>query len=138
MAGSEEMSSGIPEGRGETILFIEDEDKVRDAGLRVLQSLGYRVLTASNGKEGIEVFRKAGKVDLVLTDMIMPEMGGREVIERLKQLAPGIKALIITGYTMQEDVQALREAGFVDIIYKPLDVSLLGRTLRRILDAENE
>jgi PAS domain S-box-containing protein len=137
-AGAEEISSGIPEGRGETILFIEDEDKVRDAGQRVLQSLGYRVLTASNGREGIEMFRKTDKVDLVLTDMIMPEMGGREVIEQLKQLAPGIKALVVTGYTMQEDIQALKEAGFVDIVYKPLDVSLLGRTLRRILDAENE
>ena len=133
-----EGMSGIPEGRGETILFIEDEDKVRDAGQRLLQSLGYRVLTVSNGKEGIEVFRRAGKVDLVLTDMIMPEMGGREVIERLKQIAPGIKALIITGYTMQEDIQALKEAGFVDIVYKPLDVGLLGRTIRRILAAENE
>jgi nitrogen-specific signal transduction histidine kinase/CheY-like chemotaxis protein len=133
-----EKESTIPEGQGETILFIEDEDKVRDAGERVLRSLGYRVLTASNGREGVEVFRKTGQVDLVLTDMVMPEMGGREVIERLKQIAPDLKALVITGYTMQEDVQALKDAGFADIVYKPLDVGVLSRTIRRVLDSEIE
>jgi PAS domain S-box-containing protein len=128
----------IPSGRGETILFVEDEDRVRDAGQRVLQSLGYRVLTASNGREGLEVFREAGEVDLVLTDMIMPEMGGRELIQELKRMAPDVKALVITGYTMQEDIQALKGSGFTDIIYKPLDVSVLGETVRRILDAGTE
>ncbi|MBN1812943.1 MAG: GAF domain-containing protein, partial [Anaerolineae bacterium] len=130
-----EEAPAIPEGRGETILFVEDEERVRDAGQRVLQSLGYCVLTASNGKEGLDAFRKADKVDLVLTDMVMPEMGGRELIQELKQISPGLKTLVITGYTMQEDIQALKEAGFADVIYKPIDVGILGRTIRRILDA---
>jgi two-component system cell cycle sensor histidine kinase/response regulator CckA len=125
----------IPEGRGDTILLVEDEDRVRNAGQRVLQSLGYRVLTASNGREGLETFRKAAKVDLVLTDMVMPEMGGKELIQELRRIAPGLKALVITGYTLQEDVQALKDSGFADIVYKPLDVGELGRAIRRILDA---
>jgi two-component system cell cycle sensor histidine kinase/response regulator CckA len=108
---------------------------VRNAGQRVLQSLGYRVLTASNGREGLETFRKAAKVDLVLTDMVMPEMGGKELIQELRRIAPGLKALVITGYTLQEDVQALKDSGFADIVYKPLDVGELGRAIRRILDA---
>jgi PAS domain S-box-containing protein len=130
-----EKAAAIPRGREETILFVEDEDRVRDAGQRVLQSLGYRVLTASNGGEALKVFQESGEVDLVLTDMVMPEMGGRELIQELKRIAPDIKALVITGYTMQEDIQALRGSGFTDIIYKPLDVGALGKTVRRILDA---
>jgi len=137
VAKSEEISA-VPEGRGETILFVEDEEKVRDAGQRVLQSLGYRVLTASNGREGLEVFERAGEVDLVLTDMVMPEMGGKELIQELKRIAPDVKVLVITGYTMQEDVRALKEIGFVDIVYKPLDVVVLGKTVRRMLDRNTE
>ena len=52
-------------------------------------------------------------------------------------MAPGVKALVMTGYTIQEDVQALRDSGFADIIYKPLEVGMLGRTVRRILDADS-
>jgi PAS domain S-box-containing protein len=137
VAKSEETSA-IPEGRGETILLVEDEEKVRDAGQRVLQSLGYRVLTASNGREGLEVFERAGGVDLVLTDMVMPEMGGKELIQELRQIAPGLQVLVITGYTMQEDIRALKEIGFADIIYKPLDVGVLGKTVRRMLDRNTE
>jgi PAS domain S-box-containing protein len=132
----EEESTVIPEGRGETILFVEDEEKVQDAGRWALQSLGYQVLTASNGKEGLEVFQRTDNVDLVLTDMIMPEMGGREMVQRLKQISPDVKALIITGYTVQEDMQALKESGFADVVYKPFDVSVLGQAIRRIIDAE--
>jgi PAS domain S-box-containing protein len=132
-----EEAATVPEGRGETILFVEDEDRVRDVGQRVLQSLGYRVLTASNGKEALEVFQNKD-VDLVLTDMVMPEMGGRELIQELKRIAPAVKALVVTGYTMQEEVRALKDSGFADIVYKPLNADVLGRTVRRILDAEQK
>jgi PAS domain S-box-containing protein len=132
-----DTAGAIPQGRGETILFVEDEDSVRDAGERVLQSLGYRVLTASDGREALEVLRNNSGVDLVLTDMIMPEMGGRELIQKVKQIAPGVKAMVMTGYTIQEDVQALRDSGFADIVYKPLEIGVLSRTVRRILDADS-
>jgi PAS domain S-box-containing protein len=133
-----EETPGVLEGRGETILLVEDEETVREAGQKLLTSLGYQVLTASNGREGLEVFRAADHVDLVLTDMVMPEMGGRELIQELKQSHPYVKALVITGYTMQEDVQVLKESGFTDVVYKPLDIGVLGRTIRRILDANSE
>jgi CheY-like chemotaxis protein len=125
--------AGVPTGHGETILFVEDEDRVREAGQRVLESLGYRVLTASNGQEGLEVFQATGNVALVLTDMVMPVMGGRELIQELTRINPEVKALIITGYMVQEDLQALMEEGFADVVYKPLDVGVLGRTIRQVL-----
>jgi PAS domain S-box-containing protein len=131
-----EETEVIREGSGETILLVENEEKVRDAVQRVLQSLGYRVLPASNGKEALEIFGKAGGVDLVLTDMIMPEMGGRELIQELKRIAPDAKVLVISGYTMQRDIQELKESGLADIIYKPLDVQSLTRAVRRTLDVD--
>jgi two-component system cell cycle sensor histidine kinase/response regulator CckA len=86
----------------------------------------------------LETFRKAGRVGLVLTDMVMPEMGGKELVQELRRIAPGLKALVITGYTLQEDVRALKDSGFADVVYKPLAVDVLGRTVRRILDAGTE
>jgi YesN/AraC family two-component response regulator len=85
----------------------------------------------------LEVFQNKD-VDLVLTDMVMPEMGGRELIQELKRIAPAVKALVVTGYTMQEEVRALKDSGFADIVYKPLNADVLGRTVRRILDAEQK
>ena len=125
--------AGVPTGHGETLLFVEDEDRVREAGQRVLESLGYRVLTASNGQEGLEVFRATDNVALVLTDMVMPVMGGRDLIQELKRINPEVKALIVTGYVVQEDLQALMEEGFTDVVYKPLDVGVLGRAIRQVL-----
>jgi CheY-like chemotaxis protein len=130
--------AAIPEGKGETILFVEDETRMRVAGQQVLQSLGYRVITAANGKQGLQAFQETGKVDLVVTDMVMPEMGGRELIQELKQLAPDVQALVITGYTLQEDIRMLKESGLADVVYKPFDVGVLGRTVRRMLDADTE
>jgi PAS domain S-box-containing protein len=130
----------IPKGKGETILFVEDEERMRQAVQQVLGSLGYRVITAANGKEGLKAFQETGMVDLVITDMVMPEMGGREMIQKLKVIASDVQVLVITGYTMQEDVQTLKESGLADVVYKPLDVSVLGKTVSQLLDgsAENE
>jgi two-component system cell cycle sensor histidine kinase/response regulator CckA len=135
----EESSEGVsiaPEGKGETILLVEDEEKVREAGQWILESLGYRVLTASNGREGLEVYRATDRVDLVVTDMVMPDMGGKELIQELRRTEPGIKTLAITGYVMQEELQDLREGGVMEIVHKPLEASTLGKAIRRILDEE--
>ena len=129
-------TEAIPQGRGETILLVEDEGKVREAGRRVLESLGYSVLTATNGLEGLSLFKEADRCDLVLTDMVMPEMGGLELIQELKRIAPGVKALVVTGYISQEDTQVLKDSGLTHIIDKPLDVCILARAVRQILDED--
>jgi CheY-like chemotaxis protein len=133
-----EQASITPQGKGETILFVEDEDRVREAGRDVLESLGYRVLIATNGREGLEVFQQAKEVNAVLTDMIMPEMGGRELILELRQIAPDIKTVVMTGYAIQEEIKELRDSGICDVIHKPLDVDTLAQAVRRILDAESK
>jgi len=130
----------LPEGQGEVILFVEDDAQVRNAGLRALEALGYRVLTAPDGEAALHLYEAEahGKtIDLVITDMIMPGMGGRELIQALRTLNPAVKTLVLTGYVMQEELTALRAAGFVDVVYKPLDIQTLAAVVRRALDQES-
>ncbi|MBE9507367.1 MAG: response regulator, partial [Chloroflexi bacterium] len=123
-----------PQGKGETILLVEDSERIREAGRGVLESLGYRVLAAANGREALEVHEAEGRVDLVITDLVMPEMGGRRLVRDLRKETPDLKALAITGHAVEEDLRKLRKEGFLDIIYKPLDVHKLATAVRQALD----
>jgi CheY-like chemotaxis protein len=134
-----ERSSGAPappQGRDEIILLAEDEEKVREAGREILESLGYRVLTAADGREALDVYRSAERVDLVVTDLVMPEIGGKELAQELKKEHPAARVLAITGHALGEDAEGLLEAGFLDLIYKPFDIGTLGAVVRRALDLE--
>jgi nitrogen-specific signal transduction histidine kinase len=130
------VTSPPPQGHGEVILLVEDEERVRTVGQEILESLGYQVLTAENGKEALRVYRSAAQIDLVLTDMVMPEMGGKELLLELRKMAPGVKVLAITGYTLVEDVQSLRDAGILEVIHKPFEVNVLASTIRQALDSD--
>lgn len=123
----------IPKGSGEIILLVEDEEKVRKANQMMLESLGYQVLTAGNGKEGLAAYQSTDRIDLVLTDMVMPEMGGKELVQEFQRTNPNVKILIMTGYAMQESLQELQDAGFTSIIYKPLDASALAKAVHQAL-----
>jgi CheY-like chemotaxis protein len=132
-APQEEAAAG---GEGETILVAEDEEKVRGLSRRILESLGYRVLTAANGREALEVYQSAERVDLVLTDMVMPEMGGKELIRELRKANPRLKTVAMTGYVLAEDLRELKEEGRLEIVYKPLDTNTLARVVRHALDGD--
>ncbi|MBN1178134.1 MAG: GAF domain-containing protein [Anaerolineae bacterium] len=132
---AEPADQSTPEGNGETILVVEDKDRVRDLISSILTSLNYRVLTAENGRQAVRVYTSTGDVALVVTDAIMPEMGGKDLVHELRQLTPTLKALIITGYSAAIDIQALREEGIVDVILKPFDIQTLASAVRRALDA---
>jgi two-component system cell cycle sensor histidine kinase/response regulator CckA len=126
----------LPQGQGEIILLAEDEDRVREAGREVLESLGYRVLIAADGREAMQVYRSAERVDLVLTDLVMPEMGGKELAQELKKIAPHVKVLAITGYTLVENMEELKQAGVSDVVHKPFEVETLAKVIRQTLDAD--
>jgi len=132
----EEEALALLRGEGEIILLAEDEDRVRELGREVLESLGYRVLTAANGREALEVYRSAERVDLVIADMVMPEMGGKELMEELRKLDPHMKGLIITGYALKEDLRQLKEEGILEVVYKPFDIDTLAQMVRRALDVD--
>ena len=93
----EEEIAAPPQGQGETILLVEDNENLLKVGQTILESLGYRVLTAANGREALAVYEAEGGVDLVITDLVMPEMGGRQLMQKLKRVNPGLKGLAITG-----------------------------------------
>ena len=118
----------------ERVLFVEDEPGLRETVQAVLQSLGYDVLTASNGQEALEVYRSAERVDLIVTDMVMPDMGGKELVRHLQQKDPQIRALAITGYALAEDIEELRRDGIRGIVHKPFDADTLASTIRRVLE----
>jgi len=130
-----EQVSAPPSGRGETILLVEDEEKLRQVGREILQSLNYRVLTAADGREALEVYTSAEAVDLLVADVVMPRLGGARLLQKLRELNPDLKALAITGYVLSEDLEALREKGFCDIIRKPFEIDTIAGAVRRTLDA---
>jgi PAS domain S-box-containing protein len=132
----QKATAAPPQGHGEVILLAEDEEKVREAGQEILESLGYQVLTVENGREALKAYQAADQIDLVLTDMVMPEMGGKELVQELYKIAPGVKVLAITGYTLVGDVQSLRKAGILDVIRKPFEVTVLANTIRQALDSD--
>jgi len=99
----------------ETILMVDDEDLLLTMGHMILTSFGYRVLTANSGEQALRIIQKGDKqIDLVITDLVMPGMSGRELIERLRTLAPGLKIICATGYVRsakqaEEDESSLQK-----------------------------
>ncbi|HOT90894.1 MAG TPA: PAS domain S-box protein [Anaerolineae bacterium] len=123
----------VPLGHGELILLVEDNANLREAGKSMLAELGYRVLTATNGREALTLFRTSPDIALVITDLIMPEMGGEALLNELKRLPATRKVLAITGYTMQIGIRALKAAGFYDVVHKPFDADTLAHVIHRAL-----
>jgi CheY-like chemotaxis protein len=129
-----EEPSTLPPGKGETILLVEDAERLRKAMRDILEPLGYQVLIAANGQEALEVYRSAKQIDLLVVDLVMPVMGGQQLLQTLRKENPVLKALAITGYVTQTDPQTLREAGFLDVIHKPFNADRLARVIHQALD----
>jgi CheY-like chemotaxis protein len=119
----------------ETILLVEDEAAVRDLTVGILQSHGYRVLVASHGPEALRIQQTyQGPIHLLLTDVVMPQMSGRELADKLRQLRPGIRVLFMSGYA---DKRITRDNQFepgTAFIAKPLTIEVLTQQVRRLLD----
>ncbi|MCP4537528.1 MAG: response regulator, partial [Chloroflexi bacterium] len=131
---TEEKVSTISQGQGETILLVEDNENLREGGNKLLKSLGYRVLTGANGHEALMLYQSMKGIDLVITDIVMPEMGGKELVIELRKINPDLKVLAVTGYIVDKDMQELRDAGFSNVVYKPFEVDKLAQVIRRTLD----
>ncbi|MBI3628998.1 MAG: response regulator [Candidatus Rokubacteria bacterium] len=126
----------VPPPRGrETILLVEDERVVRALARDILLMSGYTVLEASHGKEALAVSeRHKGPIDMMLTDVVMPNMNGRELYDRLAPLRPGLKVLYMSGYAESGIVRdGALEAGTA-FIPKPFTVDALAAKVREVLD----
>jgi two-component system, cell cycle sensor histidine kinase and response regulator CckA len=125
----------VPRGT-ETLLVVEDEPAVRGLARNFLESQGYEVLTASNGQDGLRVVRehKGHPIRLVITDVVMPQMGGKVMAEWLKSSFPDLKILFTSGYTDDAIVQhGVLDAG-VEFLPKPYAPATLARKVREMLD----
>ena len=128
----------LPRGT-ETLLVVEDEPAVRHLACGVLEAQGYIVLCASNGQEGLRAVRehKGSPIRLVVTDVIMPLMGGKVMTEWLKTTHPGLKILFTSGYTDDAIAQhGVLDAG-VEFLAKPYTPATLARKVRELLDNGN-
>ncbi len=121
----------------ETILLIDDEDIIIDIGGQILERLGYRVLMAGSGKEAIEIYRaNKSKINMVILDMIMPDMGGGETYDRLKKINPEIQVLLSSGYSISGQASEIMNRGCNGFIQKPFNVEQLSKKIREILGKE--
>lgn len=129
-----DSTAQVKSGRG-TILIVDDEGVMRATAAAILEDLGYQVLLAENGRHGIEVFRNQYKaVDLVLLDMIMPEMNGRDCFVEMKKIDPGARIVLSSGFTQNDDLTELRAAGLAGFIRKPYRSTTLSRTIAAVLN----
>lgn len=119
-----------------TVLFVEDDDLVRKLNLKILQHLGYSVLQAEDGRAALELAKAfPGHIDILVTDVIMPEMNGEELSERLTAIRPGIRILFTSGYT--EEIISPHGSilsGTIHFIGKPYKPAQLAAKIREVLD----
>ncbi|MBM4257901.1 MAG: PAS domain S-box protein [Deltaproteobacteria bacterium] len=126
-------------GQGETILLVEDEVQVRKVLQAMLQRLGYCVLATANGQEALSVYEThSHKVQLVITDMVTPEMGGDDLYARLVRLNPHLKIIVISGYPLGEERRALVTSGRVRCLPKPPPLQALALAVHEVLHESSE
>jgi CheY-like chemotaxis protein len=127
---------GVPAGRGETVLVVEDEPAIREVARRILMRSGYEVLMTESPLDALELAsRHDGEIHLLITDVVMPRMLGKDVAERIRALRPGVKVLFISGYARP----ALASSGSLEpgvrLLEKPFSESVLLEAVREVLDA---
>jgi len=130
-----DRSYGVEGGRArgwETILFVEDEGFVREATREVLQSAGYKVLTAKTAAEAMRLYEEfGGEVELLLTDVVLPGETGPTLAQWLQKKDPALRVLLITGYAEQ---MGLRSEKQEELLAKPFSTPVLLKKLRQLLD----
>jgi len=116
-----------------TILLVDDEEMILDVGKAMLEKLGYRVICAQEGQAAIETFsRRQNEIDLVILDMIMPDMGGGQVFDRLKAIAPEVRVLLCSGYSLNGQAAAIIDRGCAGFIQKPYSIGQLTEKLQQL------
>lgn len=119
----------------ETVLLVDDEDMVIEGCKEMLTKMGYNVSIARNGKDAIEIYKKnQDKIDIVIIDMIMPELSGGETYDRLKEMNPDINVFLSSGHSINGQATEILERGCNGFIQKPFNINVLSMKLREILD----
>ena len=133
----EKTLSGDIERGTETILIADDEEMVLQVGEEMLNVLGYKVFSAAGGNEAVEVYRKRqDEIDLIILDMIMPDMVGGEVYEAIRKINPEVKVLLSSGYSINGEATEILDRGCNGFIQKPFGVKNLSKKIREILNKQ--
>jgi signal transduction histidine kinase/ActR/RegA family two-component response regulator len=120
----------------EGILMVEDNESILDAAKILLQDFGYEVSTATNAEKALEIYNaEKEKIDLVILDLNMPGMGGRECLDKMREIEPGLKTIITSGYSSAEIFEDIHQSGTSVFVEKPYQIEDLLKTIRDVLDS---
>ncbi len=129
-------SGDVLKGKG-TVLLVDDEEMIIDVAGQMIQNFGYDVMTAASGKEAVDVYQKnRDRIDMVILDMIMPEMSGEDAYDSLKEIDPEIKVLLSSGYSIDGRAAKILKRGCDGFIQKPFDMKRLSNKIVEVLDRE--
>ncbi|MBC2710152.1 MAG: response regulator [Desulfosarcina sp.] len=119
----------------ETVLLVDDEKMVIDAGKTMLEKLGYRVVVAKDGAQAVDTVKMKGDtIDLVIIDLIMPGMDGGKAFDLIREIQPAIPVILISGYALSGQANYIMQRGCNGFIQKPFNISKLSQKVRKILD----
>ena len=132
-AAEKPPADGLPESAGR-VLLADDEEDVRGVVRAMLETLGYEVIEARDGLEAVETFqRRAGEIDLLILDLVMPRLTGEAALGRIRAIAPSVPAILVSGYDESGRIREIVAAGFGGFLQKPFRRQDLGRKVRELL-----
>jgi two-component system cell cycle sensor histidine kinase/response regulator CckA len=138
MISSGTISAAI-KGGDETILLVDDEEIIANVSKEILEELGYSVITARSGSEAVKIYQSRNdEIDLVILDMIMPEMGGGETFDNLKLINSNVKVILSSGYSIDGQAREIMQRGCHGFIQKPFGIKSLSKKVRDVLDGTYE
>jgi CheY-like chemotaxis protein len=118
-------------------LLVDDEQLIIDVGVQLLERLGYSVIPAHSGREAVALFRKHRRdIDIVILDMIMPDMSGKQTFNELVALQPDVRVILSSGYSLDGEASQILQRGCVAFIQKPYTMENLARQLQTTLKME--
>jgi CheY-like chemotaxis protein len=121
----------------ETVLLIDDEEMILDIGSKMLEGLGYKVLAAPGGRQGLQIYEQArDMIELVILDIIMPDFGGKETFDTLRRVNPNVKVLLSSGYSLDGQAKDIMKSGCKGFIQKPFSMAEFSKKIRDILDQQ--
>ena len=125
----------VQQGSG-TILLVDDEKMILDVGAAMVSKLGYKVLLANSGKEAIETIANPNKnIDLVILDLIMPDMDGGQTLDQIREIRPQLPVMLSSGYALDGQASEIMSKGCNGFIQKPFNLSELSKNIRKLLDS---
>jgi len=131
------MDLVVPKGGTETILLVDDDEGVRYVAEQMLLQYGYRVVMASNGREALEIYSlKRESISLVILDLFMPGMGGKECLRALLTMDPKVRALVVSGFTQNGEIGDVLDSGAKGFVGKPFETAKLLEKIRKIIDED--